>query len=92
MNLRSFYKDSETRETCIKIGSRGTWLAQSVKLPTLDLSSGHDLMVCEFEPLVGLCADSSEPGARFGFCVSLFLCPSPTHAPSLPLSEINIKK
>ena len=22
--------------------------------------SGHDLMVCEFEPHVGLCADSSE--------------------------------
>ena len=23
--------------------------------------SGHDLLVCEFEPLVGLCADSKEP-------------------------------
>ena len=28
-----------------------------------DLSSGHDLMVREFKPRVGLCADSSEPGA-----------------------------
>ena len=26
-----------------------------------DFSSGHDLMVCEFKPRVGLCADSSEP-------------------------------
>ena len=42
-----------------------------------DFGSGHDLAVCELEPLVGLCADSSEPGACFGFCVSLSLCPSP---------------
>ena len=35
---------------------------------------------CEFKPCVGLCADSSEPGACFGFYVSLSLCPSPTHA------------
>ena len=34
-----------------------------------------DLVVCEFEPCIGLCADGSEPGARFGFCVSLSLCP-----------------
>ena len=42
-----------------------------------DFGSGHDLTVREFEPRVGLCADSSEPGACFGFCVSLFLYPSP---------------
>ena len=29
--------------------------------------SGHDLAVREFEPRVGLCADSSEPGACFRF-------------------------
>ena len=28
-----------------------------------DFSSSHDLAVHEFEPRVGLCADSSEPGA-----------------------------
>ena len=33
--------------------------------------SGHDLAVREFEPRVGLCADGSETGACFGFCVSL---------------------
>ena len=43
----------------------------------LRLCSGHDLAVHEFEPHVGLCADSLEPGACFGFCVSLSLCPSP---------------
>ena len=36
-------------------------MAQSVKHLTLDLSSGHDLIVRGIEPHVGLCADSSEP-------------------------------
>ena len=40
-----------------------------------DFSSGHDVMVPEFETRIRLYADSSEPGACFGFCVSLFLCP-----------------
>ena len=59
-----------------------------------DFGSGHDLTVCGFEPHVRLCADSSEPGARFRFCVSLSLCPSPAHALSLSVSKINknIKK
>ena len=38
-----------------------------------DFGSGHDLTVREFEPRVGLCADSSEPGACFRFCVCLSL-------------------
>ena len=50
-----------------------------------DFGSGHDLTVCEFEPRVGLCADGSEPGACFGFCVSLSLRPFPTCS----LSQIN---
>ena len=45
--------------------------------------SGRDLTVRGFEPRVGLCADSSEPGACFRFCVSLSLCPSPARALSL---------
>ena len=52
-----------------------------------DFSSGHDLTVGEFEPHVGLCADSSEPGACFGFCIFLSLCPSSTHSLSLSLSQ-----
>ena len=51
-----------------------------------DFGSGHDLTIREFEPHVGLCVDSSEPGACFGFCVSLSLC-SPLLA--LCLSKIN---
>ena len=52
-------------------GYWGAWVAQSVERP--DFGSGHDLAVREFEPRVGLCADSSEPGAYFRFCVSLSL-------------------
>ena len=65
---------------------RGTWLAQWVKRPTsaqVFCGSGHNLMVREFEPHVGLCADSWEPGACFRFCVSLSLCPTPACALSL---------
>ena len=51
--------------------------------------SGHDLTVCEFQPCIGFCADSSEPGACFWFCVSPSLYPSPPHALSLHLSIIN---
>ena len=50
-------------------------------------SSGHDLVVCEFKPSVGLCADSSEPGACFRFCVSPSLCPSHAHALSVCVSQ-----
>ena len=32
-------------------------MAQLVKPPALDFSSGHDLIAHEFEPHVGLCAD-----------------------------------
>ena len=57
-----------------------------------DFGSRHDLMVCEFEPRVRLCADGSEPGACFGFCVSLSL-PILAHVLSLSVSQksINIK-
>ena len=36
-------------------------MAQSVKRLTLDLGSGHDVTVCEFEPHVRLWADTTEP-------------------------------
>ena len=36
-------------------------VAQWVKHWTLDLGSGHDLTVREFEPHNKLCADSTEP-------------------------------
>ena len=40
---------------------RGTWVAQSVKRPTLDFGPGQDLTVREFKPLIELCTDSTEP-------------------------------
>ena len=41
------------------------------------LSSGHGLTSRGFEPRVGLCADSLEPGTCFGFCVFLSLSAPP---------------
>ena len=38
-------------------------MPQAVKCLILDFGSGHDLMACEFEPHVGLCADSAEPAS-----------------------------
>ena len=58
----------------------GALVAQSVKRPTLDFSSGHDLMVREFEPPVGLCPVSVEP-AWGSFSPPL----------SLPLSVLSLK-
>ena len=59
------------------MGVRGAWMAQSVKRLTLDLGSGHDLSVREFEPRIGLWADSVEPAWD---SVSLSLCSSPTRS------------
>ena len=51
-------------------------------------------MTREFKPRVRFCADSSESGVCFGFCVSLSLCPSLTSILSFSFSKINknIKK
>ena len=54
-----------------------------------DFRSGRDLAVREFEPRVGLRADSSEPGSCFGFWVSLSLCPFPPLVLCLSLSLKN---
>ena len=40
---------------------QGAWVSQLVKFQTLDFDSGHDLMVCELETCIRLCADSAEP-------------------------------
>ena len=47
-----------------------------------DFSSGHDLMIHEFEPRVGLSAGSAEPA--WDSLPPLSLCPSPACAFSLP--------
>ena len=38
--------------------ARGVWVAQSVKSLTLSFGSDHDLMIHEFKPHIGLCAES----------------------------------
>ena len=76
----------------IRVAGAPGWLSRASSF-----GSGHALTVREFEPRIGLCADSLEPGSCFGFCVSLSLCPSFTHTLFLSLSlslknEANIKK
>ena len=39
----------------------GMWVVQLAKCLTLDFSSGHELMVCGFEPGIGLHTISVEP-------------------------------
>ena len=65
---------------------RGAWVAQSVKRPT---SAQVMISHCEISHDLLICADSSEPGACFRFCVCVSLCPSPVHALSLLVSKIN---
>ena len=59
-------------------------MAQSVKCLTLGFGSGHDLMVYEFEPRIGLCEDSAEPAWD---SLSLSLSPHPLLMLSLSLSQ-----
>ena len=69
----------------LNLGAPG-WLSRL----SVDFRSGHDLTICGVKPHVGLCTDSSEPEACFGFCAS-----SPPPLPllalslSLSLSKIN---
>ena len=58
-------------------------MAQSVKHPTLDFHSGHDLSVHEFQPLDRFCADSAQPAWD---SLSPFLSAPPVLVCSLPLS------
>ena len=62
----------------------GAHMVHLVKCPPLDFSSGHDVMVHELEPCVGLYTDSAEL-AWDPLSPSLYL--SPVHALSLSLSH-----
>ena len=70
----------------LKMDFRGTRVAQWVKRLTLDLDSGHDLMVHEVKPHIGLCADTTKPAWD-----SLSL-PSPSLSLSLSLKINTLKK
>ena len=70
------------KTTCFKMAAaRGTWVAQSVKQPTLHFGSGHDLEVHEFRARVGLRAVSVNSGLGFSL--------SPPPLPSLFVLNIN---
>ena len=58
-------------------------MAQLVKHPALDFSSGHDLTVPEFEPHTGLCTDSAEPAWDSHSLSPSLSLPLPTCALSL---------
>ena len=64
-------------------------MPQSVKRPTLDLGSGHELTVGGIEPRIGLCTCL---GFSLPISISLSLCPSPTAARARSLSQTNLKK
>ena len=57
-----------------RIQYREAWVAQSVECLTLAFGTGHDLVVCEFKPRVGLCAYSAEPTCH-SLSPSLFVPP-----------------
>ena len=60
--LRVSVCTSLARDAMVKsVGSGGTQVAQSIERPIMGFSSGHDLMVCEFKHLNGLCTDNVEP-------------------------------
>ena len=68
-NCRSHQKF--VHQPCYLIEFSGdAWMAQSVKCPTLGLSSGHRLPVHEIDLRVRLCTDSMEP-AWDSLCLSL---------------------
>ena len=60
-------------------------LGGSVKRPTLDFSSGHELTVCEFEPASG--STLTVLSLHGILSLSLFFCPSSARARPLSLSE-----
>ena len=59
--------------TIVGEGGAPGWLSQlSIKSLTLDLGSGHDLVIREFQPHTILCADGAEPAwDSHSFCLSL---------------------
>ena len=70
--------------------SRGAWVAQLVKHPTLDFSSRYDLMVHGIEPCVRFRADSKEAAwdsLSPSLSLSLSAPPLLEHTLSLSLSQ-----
>ena len=67
----------------LSMATRGTRAVQSIKHPTPDVGPGRDLMVCGFEPHIGLCADGAERAWDSPSPLSLSAAPPITHILSL---------
>ena len=67
----------QTKERKEKQGQQGSTDSLRITVDPLDGSvsegsdfgSGHDIIALGFKPYIGLCVDSSEPGACYRFCV-----------------------
>ena len=70
----------------------GTWVAQSVKHPTLDFASGDDFIVPEFKLCLGLHTDSVEACLGSSLCPPLSALPPGMCAFSLSLKTNKVKK
>ena len=64
-------------------------MALSVGHPTLGFGSGHDVVICEFEPHIALCAVITEPALD---PLPPLPRPSPTRALSFSLKNKHKKK
>ena len=73
-------------------GNQGAWVAQLVGIPTLAQVMISQSEVCGFGPRIRLCADGSESGPCFRFCLPFSAPPPLARAFSLSLKIINIKK
>ena len=58
-----------------KIQPWSAWVARSVKFPTRDSGSGHDLMVHEMEPHIGICSALTARSLLGILSLPLSLCP-----------------
>ena len=65
----------------------GAWATQSFKQQTLGIGSGYDLLVRDFEPHTGLCADSTESAWDSVSLLSLLLPHSCLLAHSLNINK-----
>ena len=85
LQMTGFSTESDGKSwRCFKQRCGATWVAQSVKHPTLDSGSGHDLVVHDFQPHSELCPGSMEPA--WDTLSPPSLCPSPARTLSLSLS------
>ena len=74
-------------------------MTQLIECPTLDLGSGHDLIIGEIELHVGLCADNAEPAwdalspsLSLPLLYLLFLSLSLSLSLSLKINKLNFFK